>query len=267
MLDRRRRRHEKRALASNKRPQKFPSKEEIAKFLREHPGDASRRDLARAFNVTGDDRARLRAMLKEMESEGGVTRAAPKKFRIAGELPDVIAIDIMSVDEEGDLVCLPASWEGETEPPMIKHRASRSAETEAAAGRRRPRARPVEARRRRRVRRENPEAARARRAPLSCGLQKDEIRRRRRAGRAPGAQHLHDRPREDARCKRGRPRLGRSKSAADRRAGPRARVREIAGHVDDQHAFTLIALAAHDVPVEFPADVIAEAERRKAAGT
>ncbi|MBL4619817.1 MAG: RNB domain-containing ribonuclease, partial [Marinicaulis sp.] len=48
--------------------------------------------------------------------------------------------------------------------------------------------------------------------------------------------------------------------------GPKkARVRSIAGHIDDKHAFSTIALANHNIPTTFPDTVITEANKAKHA--
>ena len=134
MLDRRGRKQDNPPLVQKKRPQGLPTKEDIAAYLRDAPGETSRRDIARAFNVKGEDRFRLRAILKEMEAEGGLTRGGPKKYHVAGDLPEVLAIDVMSVDEDGDLVCLPSTWEGDSEPPMIKIALKEAAKQRPAPG-------------------------------------------------------------------------------------------------------------------------------------
>ncbi|MBY0421106.1 MAG: VacB/RNase II family 3'-5' exoribonuclease, partial [Parvularculaceae bacterium] len=49
-----------------------------------------------------------------------------------------------------------------------------------------------------------------------------------------------------------------------RARGPtRARVRAVAGHIDDRHSYSLIAVASHGIPIEFPAAALQEAARAK----
>ncbi len=247
-------------MPSKKRPNGLPTKDQIAKYLREQPGETARRDIARAFNVKGDDRAILRAMLKEMEASGALRRAAAKKFHIASELPEILAIDIMSVDSDGDLLCLPAAWEGETEPPMIKIGAREAAKVKPAPG--------VGDRVLARLKSAGDDGYDARiMKPLGRGAHRFlAVFRKTKFGGV--AEPVERRARNTFSIDRESTRDAKEGDlvwieAPPQRSGGlgRARVREIAGHVDDQHAFTLIALAAHDIPVELPADVIAEAER------
>jgi ribonuclease R len=248
-----------------KRPQGLPTKDEIAKYLREQPGETSRREIARAFNVRGDDRAVLRTMLKEMEEEGGVSRAAPKKFRAAGDLPEILALDVMSADADGDLLCMPASWEGDANPPLIRIAFREAAKMKPAPG--------VGDRLLARLKRAGDDGYDAKiLKPIGRGAHRflavfretkfggvaEPVERRTRNTFAIDRNETRDAKDGDLVWVEASP-MGAGRRGAD----GRARIREIAGHVDDEHAFTLIALAAHGVPVELPADVVAEADRAK----
>ena len=48
----------------------------VAEFIRESPTPVGKREIARAFGISGADRIPLKAMLKELEREGAVDRAA-----------------------------------------------------------------------------------------------------------------------------------------------------------------------------------------------
>jgi ribonuclease R len=247
-------------LANKKRPPGLPGKDDIAKFIRETPGEVSRREIARAFNVKGDDRAKLRAILAEMSNDGALGRRNSKKFHIASDLPEILAIDVMSVDDAGDLSCLPASWEGDTEPPIIRVSLKEAAKQKPPPGvgdRLLARLKPAG---------DDGYDARIIKAIGKGAHRFLAVFRKTRFGGV--AEPVERRARQNFSIDQAE-----TKNASDgdlvwveaspRRDGGlgRARVREIAGHVDDRHAFTLIALAAHGVPVELPADVLAEAER------
>ncbi len=250
-------------MSAAKRPQGLPTKDQIAKFLREQPGEISRREIARAFNVKGDDRQRLRTMLKEMEASGGLARRGPKKLRIAGELPEVVAIDVMSVDDDGGLVCLPASWEGETEPPMIRIARGEAQKTKPAPG--------VGDRFLTRLKPAGDDGYDAKiLKPLGRGAHRflAVFRKKKDGGVAEPverrARTVFTIDRRDTRDAKDGDLVWVEASA--QREARRGRVRDIAGHVDDRNAFSLIALAGHDAPVDLPVDVIAEAEAAEAPG-
>ena len=249
-------------MASNKRSAGLPSKDDIAKFIRETPGEVSRREIARAFNVKGDDRAKLRAILAEMSNDGALGRRNGKKFHIASDLPEILAIDVMSVDDAGDLSCLPASWEGDTEPPMIRialKEASKQKPPPGVGDRLLARLKPAG---------DDGYEARIIKAIGKGAHRFLAVFRKTKFGGV--AEPVERRAKQTFSIDRAETKDASEGDlvwveASPRRDGGlgRARVREIAGHVDDRHAFTLIALAAHGVPVELPADVLDEAERAR----
>ncbi|MFN3958675.1 MAG: ribonuclease R [Parvularculaceae bacterium] len=245
-----------------KPPPRFPTKDQIATFLREAEGDISRRDIARAFNVKGDDRARLRTLIKEMQAEGAARPAGRRRIASATALPPVLAIDVMSVDDDGDMLCLPSSWEGETEPPIIRLSAKAARDVKPPPGvgdRLLARLTPsgddsYDARVIRALGRGAHRFLAVFRKTKTGGVAEPVERRARNSFSLDGAN------------------AGAAKDgdlvwieAEPRRGGGmgRARVKGIAGHVDDRSAYSLIALAAHDAPVDIPKDVIEEAERVK----
>src|SRR5690606_25338339 len=80
----------------------LPSKDQIRQWIAENPGLTSKRDIAKAFGLKGDQRAELRRLLREMEEEGGVVKSA-RRFRPKGELPPVALLRVMKPDAAGDL--------------------------------------------------------------------------------------------------------------------------------------------------------------------
>ena len=109
----------------------LPSKDEILAFM---AGEAAliaggkgslvksrKREVARAFNVKGDDRVALKRMLRELEDEGRIERrrAVPR----ADSLPAVVLADIVTRDRDGDLLAVPVEWdaEGGTVPRILVH--------------------------------------------------------------------------------------------------------------------------------------------------
>jgi ribonuclease R len=249
-------------LAKPKRLPRFPTKEEIAAFLSEAEGETSRRDIARAFNVKAEDRARLRTLIKEIQAEGAARPAGRRKIASATSLPPVLAVDIMSVDDDGDMLCLPSAWEGETEPPIIRLSAKAAKEAKPPPGvgdRLLARLSPAgddgyDARIIRPLGRGAHRFLAVFRKTKSGGIAEPVERRARNTFMLDGAN------------------AGATKEgdlvwieAEPRRGGGlgSARVKGIAGHVDDKNAYSLIALAAHDAPVEIPREVIEEAQRAK----
>ncbi|MEI6099600.1 MAG: ribonuclease R [Alphaproteobacteria bacterium] len=80
----------------------IPTKEQIRQWIIENPSLSSKRDIAKAFGVTGDARIDLKRMLRELEGEGLVEKTA-KTYRQPGELPPVAVLEVLAPDSHGDL--------------------------------------------------------------------------------------------------------------------------------------------------------------------
>lgn len=246
------------------KPKGMPSKAEIIAYLKEADGATARRDIARAFGVKGEARAELRAMLKEMDADGSINVKAGKRIEraSAGSLPPVAPIDVMSVDDDGDLICMPADWRGDGAPPIIRLSAKRAAKAKPAPG--------------------VGDRLLARLFPAGDdGYDADIIkaigkgahrflavfRKKRKGGIAdPVERRARDSftidEGDEGSAKDGDLVWVETKNA--RGYGPKkARIRGIAGHIDDKHAYSTIALANHGIPTVFPAAVLAEAEKAK----
>ncbi|HEY4135081.1 MAG TPA: ribonuclease R [Alphaproteobacteria bacterium] len=108
-------------MARKPRPE-YPAltKEALLVYLRDHPGATDKREIARAFNVKGDDRAILRELLKELEREGRVGRAVGRRqFASLEALPEVGVVEISGLDPDGELMAKPTVWAEKAPMPRI----------------------------------------------------------------------------------------------------------------------------------------------------
>lgn len=85
----------------------FPSDDDLLEFLSKNPGQTGKREVARAFGIKGADRITLKQRLKAMQDRGIITKDAGN-LRRADRLPPVFPAQIVSVDDEGDLIVVPA---------------------------------------------------------------------------------------------------------------------------------------------------------------
>jgi ribonuclease R len=97
----------------------FPSKQELLDFIRESPVPVGKREIARAFHIRGQDRAALKAVLKELQEEGHLDRQDKRRLTRAGGLPEVLVVEIAGLDPDGELLARPAVWRREGAPPKI----------------------------------------------------------------------------------------------------------------------------------------------------
>lgn len=99
----------------------LPSKADIRKFIEESPGRVGRREIARAFNVTGAERPALKKLLVEMREAGelGSRPARRERAEEKGGLPPVTVLEITGQDGDGELLAVPLQWRRRVAPPQI----------------------------------------------------------------------------------------------------------------------------------------------------
>ena len=86
-----------------------PTRDDILKFITENPDLSGKREIAKAFNLKGDDRIWLKDLLRDLQDEGILTRER-KRLSRAGALPHVSVVDIYSRDPDGGLLARPSEW-------------------------------------------------------------------------------------------------------------------------------------------------------------
>jgi hypothetical protein len=96
----------------------LPDRETLIEWLRNNPGESSKRDIAKAFGIKGDDRVILKILLRELAAEGAL-RKEGSKLIAPGGLPPVCALDIFSRDGDGSLIARPAEWDEANGPPPV----------------------------------------------------------------------------------------------------------------------------------------------------
>ncbi|MCZ3379419.1 ribonuclease R [Rhizobium sp. AG207R] len=87
----------------------LPPREVILRFIADHPQQASKRELAKAFGLKGESRVALKDLLRELEEEGMVQKSRKSLIR-PGALPPIAVLDITTRDKDGMLIGRPAEW-------------------------------------------------------------------------------------------------------------------------------------------------------------
>ena len=101
-------------------PPRFPSASEILRFIEESPTPVGKREIARAFKIKGADRPRLKEVLRELKQSGELERHSGRQVASPGRLPEVAVIEVVELDEDGELLARPANWKPEQgAPPKI----------------------------------------------------------------------------------------------------------------------------------------------------
>ena len=242
----------------------LPSREALLTYLKENPDRTSKREVARAFGLKGQQKIDLKAMLKDLAADGLIEKRG-RRFAKPGSLPPVTVLDIVARDRDGGLLAKPAQWD------------------EAAAGKAptvaidRPRGKAV-----------NPglgDRVLARVKPSEGGTPyraKPMKILDRGSGTVLGVYRSFKKP-EGGMAGRIEPvdrkqdeLLVREDSVADAQSGDlvevsiaksgryglkHARIEQVVGDMSSEKAISLIAIHQHNIPNAFPEDVIREAEK------
>ncbi|MFA5955854.1 ribonuclease R [Hyphomicrobium sp.] len=241
----------------------LPSKEQILEFLNSAPGKAGKREIARAFGVSGGAKIALKRVLAEMAEEGSLA-GDKKHLREKGKLAPVTPLEITGRDDDGDLIAKPLQWEeSDGKRPLVRIIAARG-ERNAEYGigdhilarlQKLPRgsgAASYEATPVKKLPREKRRLLGIFRASKRGGGTIEPIDRKELKSWSilPGDMGGAD----DGDLVRFQ--LVRS----GRFATPRAEIVESLGNPDDQRKISLIAIHAHGIPEDFPESVLQECE-------
>jgi ribonuclease R len=261
----------------------LPSKEDILAFVaRErdamnktgHAGKIGKREIARAFGVKGADRIPLKRLLSELQAEGALEKRG-KRLAKAGALPAVVLADIVGRDRDGELIAAPSEWNADELGPAP--RISIHAPRKARPGQ------PLAGVGDRALVRAEPNHDAGPNDPAYSGRVVKLLTRAR--SRALGVvrivQNNIARIEPVDKKQAGRELSVASEDIGDAKDGdlvvadligktrlgaPRARVREVLGSLTSEKAISMIALRAHDIPDEFRAETLAEAQNARPAG-
>jgi len=91
----------------------LPPREVILRFIADHPQQASKRELAKAFGLKGESRVELKNLLRELEQDGMVQKSRKSLIR-PGALPPIAVLDITTRDKDGELIGRPTEWPEES---------------------------------------------------------------------------------------------------------------------------------------------------------
>ncbi len=94
----------------------MPSREEVLAFIASQTGRVGKREIARHFDLHGADKVALKHLLKDIVDEGLVAKGRGKLVK-HGALPQVVVVDVVTRDADGDLVGAPAEWDEEEHGP------------------------------------------------------------------------------------------------------------------------------------------------------
>jgi ribonuclease R len=103
-----------------KRSAGLPSRKQILDFIASSDQPAGKREIARAFHISGQDKIDLKRLLNDMADEGLIDHSRGRAFHQAGGVPKVTVLRVSQVDDSGNVFAVPEQWHAETPPPRLR---------------------------------------------------------------------------------------------------------------------------------------------------
>ncbi len=103
----------------------LPSRQQIMDFIQASDVPAGKREIARAFGLSAQEKIALKALLKDMADEGLINSAPGRAFHKMGGLPKVTVLRVADVDDGGTVWAVPERWEAYGPPPRLRVREHR----------------------------------------------------------------------------------------------------------------------------------------------
>jgi ribonuclease R len=238
----------------------LPSRDSVKQFLAEAGRRLHFRDVVRAFSVSPDNRHALRGIMKSLEASGDAERAGRKTYIEAGQLPENAMVEVTGIDRNGEAIARPVVWDGPGRPPVIfmqpeaKGQAALAPGAKVLAKLRRVGGDKYEGRTIKRVAGHTGSIVGLFHATAQGGRIEPTDRRQKTEWIVPSSETMEA---QEGEIVRAEPMPGKA-------FGPRpARVTEKLGSINDARSVSLIAIAQHGIPMDFPDAAIKEAEKAK----
>src|SRR3954462_11965770 len=103
-----------------KRSAGLPSRKQILDFIASSDQPAGKREIARAFGLSGQNKIDLKRLLKDMADEGLIDSSPGRAFHQSGGVPKVTVLRVQAVDDSGAVWAVPEQWHAETPPPRLR---------------------------------------------------------------------------------------------------------------------------------------------------
>jgi len=98
----------------------LPSRKQILDFIASSDQPAGKREIARAFGLSGQSKIDLKRLLKDMADEGLIDSSPGRAFHKSGGIPKVTVLRVQAFDESGNVWATPEQWHAETPPPRLR---------------------------------------------------------------------------------------------------------------------------------------------------
>ena len=96
----------------------LPTRQQILDFIQQSGQPAGKREIGRAFGLSGHEKILLKAMVKDMADEDLIDSSPGRAFHKAGGVPKVTVLRVVAVEDCA--VAVPDNWQGEGPPPKLR---------------------------------------------------------------------------------------------------------------------------------------------------
>lgn len=121
-------------MSKNKKSTDLPTLEDLHQYILEQPAPVNKREIARDFGLKGQDRVRLKALLRELTEQGRIEKTAGKTYAALDALPETEIVEITGIDSDGEILAKPLRYQGKGKPPVIFMITNRRKHGELKAG-------------------------------------------------------------------------------------------------------------------------------------
>jgi ribonuclease R len=98
----------------------LPTRQQILNFIESSDQPAGKREIAKAFGLSGQDKIALKQLLRDMGDEGLIDQAPGRAFHRMGGVPKVTVLRVVDVDEGGNAWAVPERWESDAPEPRLR---------------------------------------------------------------------------------------------------------------------------------------------------
>ena len=105
---------------ARKRNAELPTRKQILDFIASSDQPAGKREIARAFGLSGQSKIDLKRLLNDMADEGLIDHSRGRAFHQAGGVPKVTVLRVTQVDDSGHVFAVPEEWHAEIQPPRLR---------------------------------------------------------------------------------------------------------------------------------------------------
>ncbi|MBY0293448.1 MAG: ribonuclease R [Alphaproteobacteria bacterium] len=103
-----------------KKGKQLPTTQDVLAFIQSSSTKVGKREIARAFNLRGQDRLWLKDLLKNMGAEGLIERGHQRKLHSHTHLPPVLLVNVSAeLSEEGEVLLTPVEPQKDPLPILL----------------------------------------------------------------------------------------------------------------------------------------------------